>query len=110
LRITSGFPYDKEVQLQNGYLLKVGGSGDIEKLAFDQILTSEKMSPDGKTVLHLDNTAIGIIWSFTKANTSFRVGDYVYTALREGSTVMFAKDGVYLKDFKITPLSAYKKQ
>ncbi len=108
LLITSGFPYDKELQVEDE--IEVGDSGNIEKLLFYKILAAEQLSPDGKHVYHPVNTAVGLRWKFKKALTSFRVGEYVYTALREGSTVAFTEEGVYLSDIKITPLSAYKKR
>jgi hypothetical protein len=101
LFITSGFPYDKG-SLVIKTIIDVGDSGDIQTLLFYKVMVGEGLT-------RLANTVPGIIWNFKKANTSFQVGNYVYTALREGSTVEFKKDGVLLRGFKLTPLADFKK-
>ena len=108
LLIKSGFPFGGGMEFPTGFQINVGNSGDINKLKFDTILSQEQLSPDGKFVSKLANTGIGISWLFKDANTSFLVGDYVYTALHPGSLVLFTKEGVLLQGFKITPLSAFK--
>ena len=107
LLITSGFPYDTNLQVS--MILNVDDSGDIEKLKFNMFLASEQLSADGKFVSRLANTCLGITWSFKKSQTSFRVGDYVYTSTSDGSTVEFNKEGVLLKGFKVTVLSDFIK-
>jgi len=107
--ITSGFSFDTNFSIPDGYQISIGDSGDIDKIQFKQFLASEQMSPDGKYVSRLANTAIGISWYFEKAQTSFHTGNYVYTALRDGSTVTFTTNGVLLAGFKIAPISVFQK-
>jgi hypothetical protein len=58
---------------------------------------------------NLMSPRIGVTWRFLKAQSSFHWGDYVYTALRAGSMIIFHEAGVLLVRFKITPYSDYKK-
>jgi hypothetical protein len=108
LLITKGFPIDKTVHLGAPLTIKVGNSGDIEKLLFQSFLVAEKFGPTGKFTAIPANTGINIVWEFTEAGTSFRVGEFVYTAQRKGSTLKFTEEGVLLDGLTVVPLSQWK--
>jgi hypothetical protein len=106
--ITRGFPYDKTIALQVPLTIKVGNSGDINKLLFHSFIAAEKLDPTGKFTAIPANTGINIVWEFTEPGTSFRVGEFVYTAQRKGATVTFTEEGVVLSGLSIVPLSQWR--
>ena len=107
--ISDGFPYNKEFGMVSHITLSVGNSGDLDKIAFSHVLVAEGEDKTGRFKAIPANSGRNITWKFTEANTSFRIGDYVYTSLRKDADIEFTDEGVILHGFRITPVKVFRK-
>lgn len=98
--ITEGFSYQKDRELTVAHLMGIKG-----------IKEGNVFIPDeGSVTIPGYESAVNVIWEFTKPGLVFQRDGCIYTSNAEGATVKFTKEGVLVKDFKISEKSKPRRQ
>jgi hypothetical protein len=90
--ITEGFSYQKNRELINGHLTGIQGVKEGNVFILDE----------GSVSIPDNESAVNVTWEFIKPDIAFLRDDCIYTSKVEGATIKFTKEGVLVKDFKIS--------
>ena len=101
--ITEGFSYQKNRELNVSHLMGIKGIKE------GNVLIPE----EGSITIPDFESAVNVTWEFTKPGLVFQRDGCIYTSKVEGATIQFTKEGVLVKDFKISekpkPKAPHKK-
>ena len=96
--ITEGFSYQKDRVLSISHLMGIKG-----------VKEGNVFIPDEGSVTIPDfESAVNVTWEFTRPDIVFQRDGCIYTSKVEGATIAFTKEGVLVKDFKISQKSKPK--
>jgi hypothetical protein len=96
--ITEGFSYQKNRELNNSHLMGIQGIKEGNIFIFDE----------GSVTIPDFESAVNVTWDFLKPAIVFQRDSCVYTSKTEGATITFTKEGVLVKNFKISGISKKK--
>lgn len=101
--ITEGFSYQKDHVLSISHLMGIKGVKE------GNVFIPE----EGSVTIPDFESAVNVTWEFTKPDLVFQRDGCIYTSKVEGATIKFTKEGVLVKDFKISekpkPKAPHKK-
>ncbi len=90
--ITEGFSYQKNRELRAPHLMGIKGVKEGNVFIPDE----------GSVTIPEFETAVNVTWEFIKPGIAFQRDGCLYTSKIEGATIKFTKEGVLVKDFKIS--------
>lgn len=97
--ITEGFSYQKDRELTVPHLMGIKGVKEGKVFIPDE----------GSVTIPGYESAVNVTWEFTKPGLIFQRDGCIYTSKAEGATIKFTKEGVLVKDFKISEKSRPKR-
>jgi hypothetical protein len=97
--ITKGFSCQKNREVKIPILMGIMGVKEGNAFVLDE--ASPVPDPEFES-------AVNITWEFLKPDIVFRRDGCVYTSTAEGATIKFTKEGVLVKNFKISGIPKKK--
>jgi hypothetical protein len=96
--ITEGFSYQKNRELISGHLMGIQGVKEGNVFIPDE----------GSATIPDHESAVNVTWEFVKPDIVFLRDNCIYTSKVAGASIKFTKEGVLVKDFKISEKSKKK--
>ncbi len=97
--ITEGFSFQKNREVKIPFLMGIQGVKEGNEFILDEA------SPVGDPGFE---SAVNVTWEFEKPDIAFQRDGCVYTSTAEGATIKFTKEGVLVKNFKISGIPKKK--
>lgn len=93
--ITEGFTYQKNLELRMPHLMGIRGVNEGNAFILEE----------GSVAIPGFESALNVTWEFLEPDIVFLRDRCVYTSKVEGATIKFTKEGVLVKNFKISGIS-----